>query len=224
VTVTSAVEVRELVEVGDLREVEALLASIWRTSSDKPPVNTDILRALAHTGCYVAGAYEGSELVGASVGFLGGSGNGSGGDLHLHSHITGVAPAAQGRHVGLALKTHQRSWCLDRGIGVVTWTFDPFVRRNAWFNLHRLGADVVELVPDFYGEMRDGINAGLASDRFVVRWDLDGATSRPALAPAAGDTVVAVDHAARQALREACGSGLRVAGLTDGAEAYVLRP
>ena len=219
-TVTSAVEVRELLEVADLREVESLLASIWRTASDKPPVNTDILRALAHTGCYVAGAYDDGALVGASVGFLGGAT----GDLHLHSHITGVVPDAQGRHIGLALKEHQRAWCLERDVHVVTWTFDPFVRRNAWFNLHRLGADVVELVPDFYGEMRDGINAGLASDRFVVRWDLDVATSRPALAPVEGDVRVAVDHSSRDELRAACAAGLRVAGLTAGAEAYVLRP
>ena len=105
----------------------------------------------------------------------------------------------------------------------MTWTFDPFVRRNAWFNLHRLGAEVVELVPDFYGEMRDGINAGLASDRFVVRWDLPGAAPRPAVEPVDGDVLVPVEPASRQALRDACARGLRVAGLTAGAE-YVLRP
>ena len=219
-SIASAIAVREVDSVDALVEIEVLLARIWDTTADRPPVNVDILRALAHTGCYVAGAYEGERVVGASVGFLGVDREG---EVHLHSHITGVAPEAQGRHIGLGLKEHQRSWCLDRGIEVVTWTFDPFVPRNAWFNLHRLGADVVELVPDFYGEMRDGINAGQASDRFVVRWNLPGAAPRPALVAVDGDVVVPVERSARQQLRRACGDGLRVVGLTDGA-AYVLRP
>lgn len=233
-SITTTLDVREVDAVADLREVEALFAAIWRTSADRPPVNVEVLRALSHTGCYVAGAYEGGDrLVGASVGFLGGDGRE---DLHLHSHITGVADDVQGRHVGETLKLHQRSWCLERGVGVVTWTFDPLVRRNAWFNLHRLGADIVGFHRDFYGEMTDGLNAGDVSDRCVVRWDLDAAGNRPAVVPAAGDRVVAVPadiealrrddppaaRAARAALRTAFDEGGGVVGMTAARE-YVLR-
>jgi streptomycin 6-kinase len=209
--VAVGVEVRAVDGVDEVHAVEALFASIWRTTAERPPVNADVLRAMAHTGCYVAGAYEGSRLVGASAGFLGG---GAGEELHLHSHITGVLPDAQGRHIGLGLKLHQRQWCLDRGVEVVTWTFDPLVRRNAWFNLHRLGADIVEFHRDFYGAMTDGVNAGSASDRCVVRWSLPTAAARPPVVAGDGDVVVAATPSSRGALRHAFASGLRVAGMT----------
>ena len=54
----------------------------------------------------------------------------------------------------------------------VTWTYDPLIRRNAFFNLTRLGARPVEYLVDFYGEMTDAINAGQGSDRLMLHWDL----------------------------------------------------
>lgn len=126
---------------------------------------------MAHTGNYVAGAWgaEG-ELVGASVGFLAADGT-------LHSHVTGVAHDAQGRGIGVALKQHQRAWAADRGLAAVTWTFDPLLRRNARFNLIKLGAVGVAYEPNFYGSMADGVNAGDESDRLFVRWDVGTATA-----------------------------------------------
>jgi predicted GNAT superfamily acetyltransferase len=219
VTVAQGVEIRTVDGVDEVREVEALFADIWHTTVERPPVNADVLRALAHTGCYVAGAFDGDgRLVGASAGFFGGGRD----DLHLHSHITGVAPDVQGRHIGLALKLHQRQWCLDRGVDAVTWTFDPLVRRNAWFNLHRLGADVVEFAPDFYGDMVDGINAGAASDRCVVRWRLRDAAPRPAVVPGDDDVLVPAERSSRAALRAAHAEGRSIAGMTDAGE-HVLR-
>ena len=55
------------------------------------------------------------------------------------------------------------------------WTFDPLVRRNAWFNLAVLGARVCEYLPSFYGTMSDAINAGDESDRLLVAWDVHAA-------------------------------------------------
>jgi predicted GNAT superfamily acetyltransferase len=89
-------------------------------------------------------------------------------EVSLHSHITGVDPSANGRHIGYALKLHQRAWALDRGLGLITWTHDPLVLRNAWFNAGKLGALPVEYLVDFYGEMTDGLNAGQGSDRLVA--------------------------------------------------------
>ena len=59
VTVASGVQIRVVEGVDEVRDVEALFADIWSTTVDRPPVNADVLRALAHTGCYVAGAYDG---------------------------------------------------------------------------------------------------------------------------------------------------------------------
>lgn len=219
--VITTLDIRAVEAIDELDAVEVLFSTIWSTGPERPPINREVLRAFAHSGCYVAAAFEGDAMVAASAGFLGRSGDD---ELHLHSHITGVLPAAQGRHVGLALKLHQRAWCLERGIEVVTWTFDPLVRRNAWFNLHLLGADVVELVPDFYGAMTDGINAGSASDRFVARWSLRTAASRPAIVAGDGDVVVPVEPSSRRAVRDAYASGLHVVGMTTAGAEYVLRP
>ncbi len=111
-------------------------------------------------------------MVGASAGFMGYRD----GHQHLHSHISGVVPAHQSRHVGLAMKHHQRDWCLARGVDTIEWTFDPLIRRNAFFNLVKLGATVVDFKADFYGDMPDAINAGDPTDRAVVQWDLRAAT------------------------------------------------
>ena len=76
------------------------------------PISGDLIRALAYTGNYAAGAWAGADLVGASVAFLALDN----GRLSLHSHVTGVARPARGGSVGFALKQHQRAWALSHGI------------------------------------------------------------------------------------------------------------
>jgi predicted GNAT superfamily acetyltransferase len=152
-------------------------------------VTPELLRALAHAGNYVAGAWIDDELIGVSAGFFGHRD----GTVYLHSHISGVAPDHQGGHVGSALKEHQRAWALERGITTIEWTFDPLVRRNAYFNLAKLGALVVGYEADFYGSMRDAINAGDETDRAVARWDLD-AGARPTVDATNAAVILRPDH------------------------------
>jgi len=149
----------------EFHEANRLFAAIWGDLQ----IPAEVMRALAYAGDYVAGAFAGPELIGASAGFLAQRGD----HLHLHSHISGVATSWQGRQVGYSLKMHQREWALARGIDTIEWTFDPLVRRNAFFNLVKLGAAVVAFEPDFYGAMADAINAGDPTDRAVVEWDLN---------------------------------------------------
>jgi predicted GNAT superfamily acetyltransferase len=47
------------------------------------------------------------------------------------------------------------------------------VARNAYFNLHKLGAVADRFERNFYGEMSDALNRDDRSDRLVVRWTLD---------------------------------------------------
>ncbi|MEV0800981.1 GNAT family N-acetyltransferase [Kribbella sp. NPDC050281] len=161
--------IRELHEPIEHRDAERLLGRVWRTGPASPPVSGDLMRALSHAGAYVAGAFLDGELVGVTAAFLA---NRPGSSAELHSHITGVVSEVRGRQVGWALKLHQRAWSLERGIESIAWTFDPLVRRNAYFNLTKLGAHVVSYLVDFYGEMADGVNAGQGSDRLLVRWPL----------------------------------------------------
>ncbi|GLY47253.1 GNAT family N-acetyltransferase [Lentzea sp. NBRC 102530] len=161
--VAQDVVVRQLTEHADLLATQRLFESIWQ--GDTPPVTAELLRAMTKAGSYVAGAFDGDVLVGACAGFCSPPAARS-----LHSHIAGVSAAARGRAVGLALKLDQRQWALDRGITEISWTFDPLVRRNAHFNLTKLAAEATEYLPDFYGDMHDGINAGVESDRLLVTW------------------------------------------------------
>jgi predicted GNAT superfamily acetyltransferase len=160
----SGVEVRELHEIADLHLVYRLYDDIWQPQPANVPMSVELMRALAHSGNYVAGAFEGTTLVGASVGFLAGP-PGTG----LHSHVTG---SVVGRGIGFALKLHQRAWALSRGLGQISWTYDPLVRRNAYFNIAKLAARPEEYLPCFYGAMDDAINAGDESDRLLAVWRL----------------------------------------------------
>lgn len=174
-----------------IRAAASLFATVWRTGDDHP-VTADLMRALSYEGNYVAGAFRDLRLVGASVGFLYASDDA----LGLHSHITGLLPDDQGRGAGFALKMHQRDWALRRGIQTARWTFDPLVRRNAYFNIAKLGAEVTELLPHFYGAMSDGINAGDESDRCLVTWRLTS-ERRPTQDAVDGSLILDEDVAGR---------------------------
>jgi predicted GNAT superfamily acetyltransferase len=163
------------VVIRDLRRPEErtaavrLFEDVWRPEvGNPPPMTAELLRALGHAGNYVAGAFAGTRLVGASAGFFTAPP-----ECALHSHITGVAPDRAHRGIGFALKLHQRAWALARGLRSVVWTFDPLVARNAWFNLAKLGALPSAYLEDFYGPMTDAINAGAASDRLLLAWPLE---------------------------------------------------
>jgi predicted GNAT superfamily acetyltransferase len=174
------VVVRELHDMRQLRAAQRLFEQVWRPAEGNPsPMNGELLRALAHAGCYVVGAFAGTRMVGASAGFFTAPP-----DPTLHSHITGVAPGREHRGVGFALKLHQRAWAVARGLATVAWTFDPLVARNAWFNLAKLGATPTGYLEDFYGPMSDAINAGMASDRLLLTWRLRD----PAVAAACAGT------------------------------------
>lgn len=192
-----------MVDVSDLAEASRLFASIWQPGPGARPVTTELLRAMATTGNYVAGAYAEGELLGACIGFFAGPDKAG-----LHSHIAGVAPRGLGRGVGFALKLHQRAWTLLQDVSLVTWTFDPLVRRNAHFNLAKLGAHPVRYLPDFYGPMRDGINGLGDTDRLKVGWDL----TSPAVSAALSGAPVRVDAAA---LRER-GAALALSATPEG--------
>ncbi|WP_167499392.1 hypothetical protein [Streptomyces malaysiensis] len=161
-------ELRMLYLPSDMVAATELVASVWQVDVTQSHVNPELLTALAHAGNYVAGGFRGDELIAVCVGFF-----------HppleraLHSHLAGVRPDAVGTGWGHALKSHQRAWCLERGVTRITWTYDPLVARNAYFNLHKLGCTVDTYLPDFYGVMGDGLNSGQRSDRVLVVRDLE---------------------------------------------------
>lgn len=209
----SGVEVRPVMSHEDCAEVRALFDATWAGEPTNPAVTVELLRAVSKAGAYVVGAYDGRDLVGATVGFFG-----SPDERTLHSHVTGVSSAMRGRNVGLALKLYQRAWALERGLTSIMWTFDPLVRRNAYFNIAKLGARPVEYLRNFYGSMRDQINRDGESDRLLVRWDLatgfESARSEHHAADSAGDALV-VTPDGRPASQVTDATVLRIATPTD---------
>lgn len=161
----------------ELSSICSVVDTVWHPEPGGEPLSPLILRALEHTGNYCAIARLGDEVVGACVGFLAVEPNGC-----LHSHLAGVTPAAAGRQVGFALKLDQRAWALEHGIALVEWTFDPLVRRNAYFNCAKLGAVPTAYLADFYGTMHDRTNLGQGSDRLVATWHLTDPAVRRAVA------------------------------------------
>ncbi|HEY0785246.1 MAG TPA: GNAT family N-acetyltransferase [Acidobacteriaceae bacterium] len=89
---------------------------------------------------------------------------------YLHSHMLAVRPGFRDAGLGARLKLAQREDALARGIDRMTWTFDPLAAKNAYFNLHRLGAIACRYSPDFYGVSSSRLHGGLPTDRLHAEW------------------------------------------------------
>ena len=185
------VEISLVATQAEARRAAAVFATVWPQSDGGLPLAPELAWAFAHAGNYVSLAHHDGADIGAAFGFLGRDGEG----LLLHSHMAGVIPAHQGGSVGFALKQHQRTWALEQGLTRVTWTFDPLVARNAYFNVVKLGAGISSFHVDFYGPLADGINTGDETDRCYVTWQLDSAAAVEAAAgrtkPADGTALLA---------------------------------
>lgn len=164
----AGVTVGEVEEMADLHAVSELFAQVWGRNDEGVPLNSEVLRALAHSGGAVTVARDvDGTLLGAAALALAA-------DAGTYSLIAATAPGSSDRGLGHALKLRQRAWALRRGRTSMTWTFDPLVSRNARFNLVKLGARAEGYLPSFYGEMHDDINQGDDSDRLVATWRLAG--------------------------------------------------
>jgi predicted GNAT superfamily acetyltransferase len=156
----------------EMTAVEDLQRLVW-TAPDIEVVPKDLLLAAIHNGGLVIGAFVADDLVGVSFGFPGFYATPDGPRLKHHSHILAVHPGWQSKGIGFALKRAQWQMVRGQGLDRITWTYDPLLSRNAHLNIARLGAVCNTYLRSEYGEMRDGLNAGLPSDRFQVDWWLN---------------------------------------------------
>jgi predicted GNAT superfamily acetyltransferase len=84
-----------------------------------------------------------------------------------------VKEAYRNRGLGAQLKLEQRREALARGIRHIEWTFDPVEIKNAWLNIHKLGAIVRTYRVNFYGVSSSRLQGGLPTDRLLAEWYLD---------------------------------------------------
>lgn len=166
---TGAWNIRLLHTAEEMFRVEALQRVVW-PGDDVEIVPGHVLLTAAHNGGLVAGAFVDGELAGFAWGFLGLDDRVRPPRVKLCSHQLGVLPAYRSAGLGFALKVFQREFAQAQDIDLITWTYDPLLARNAQLNIAKLGATCNTYLPDLYGPMRDGLNAGLPSDRFQVDW------------------------------------------------------
>ena len=161
--------IRLLETIEEMSAVEALQREVW-PDSETDVIPAHLLITAAHNGGVVLGAFVDEKIVGCVFGFPGLESTPDGPRPKHCSHIAGVHPDYRDSGVGFALKRAQWQIVRHQGLDHVTWTYDPLLSRNARLNIARLGAVCSTYRRSEYGAMRDGLNAGLPSDRFQVDW------------------------------------------------------
>ncbi len=160
----TAIEYRPLRGIQEFKAAEEMQRTVWGEGDKEDPF--DLMMVVQNEGGLVGGAFVEGKLLGYVFGFPTRAA-----DVQ-YSHRLAVLPEARGLGLGAGLKRYQRRWCLENGIRVIRWTYDPLRRTNAALNIRVLGAEASTYYRDFYGEMA-GINQGAPSDRLRVDWVLD---------------------------------------------------
>jgi predicted GNAT superfamily acetyltransferase len=153
----------------EMSAVEDLQRVTW-PGSETDVVPAHLLITAVHNGGVVLGAFVNQELVGFVFGFPGLEFTPDGPRPKHCSHMAGVHPDHRDSGIGFALKRAQWQMIRHQSLDHITWTYDPLLSRNAYLNVARLGAVCSTYRESEYGDMRDGLNAGLPSDRFQVDW------------------------------------------------------
>jgi len=158
----------------EMRLVEDLQRLVW-PGDDTEIVPIHMLIAAVHGGGLVIGAYPSSQeqinpLSGFVFGFPGYYKTPDGPRLMHCSHMLAVHPECRDQGLGFILKRAQWQMVRRQEMDRMTWTYDPLQSRNAYLNIAKLGAVCNTYHREYYGEMRDGLNLGLPSDRFEVDW------------------------------------------------------
>jgi predicted GNAT superfamily acetyltransferase len=162
-SVQQAVRFQRLERIEDLERVVRLLCLVWEADSPVDLINASNLKLMVEADGYIVGLPgDDGELIAAAVAIRGKDA--------VHSHFVGVHPDHQGHGLGFLLKQDEAEWARAENFSVIRWTYDPLVRRNAYFNLAKLDSAVVKYERNYYGELNDGLNDGDETDRLVIDW------------------------------------------------------
>ena len=168
----ASVHIRPLRSMEDCHACVALQRHVWGwDQADVVPAT--LLHVVEYVGGLAAGAFDADGIM---LGFVFGISGVRAGHLAHWSHMLGVRESARNIGLGRMLKEYQRTTLAALGIGQIYWSFDPLMTKNAYFNLNRLGAEVVDYVPDMYGTTESPLHLGMPTDRLVVC--LETASSR----------------------------------------------
>ncbi|QBP41924.1 GNAT family N-acetyltransferase [Paenisporosarcina antarctica] len=158
----STISIRLLETNEDMRLIQILEGEVWGMD----PIPTHQTFTASKNGGILIGAFAGGKLIGFSYGFPGFLK----GKSYLCSHMLGIHPDYQQMGIGKLLKDKQRTRAQEMGYDLITWTFDPLESRNAYLNVSKLYAICNTYLENCYGEMTDGLNKGLPTDRLQIEW------------------------------------------------------
>ncbi len=192
-------------EAADYQKYEDIRNEIWGFPEDHLAGTRNMMceNFLAEGGSLFIGAFaesadggfalDGADLAGFCYGFAGIADKTVGfrdpRNLRFYSQFAGVRPAFRAYGLGVLMKEFQRELVLGRfGIDTVICTYDPLTGVNAARNVHHFGMEVIEYRVATYGEYGGLLNrSDVASDRFLMSWDLRREARPPA--PRAGAAV-----------------------------------
>lgn len=154
--------IRKLETNDDMRLIQTLEREVW----DMEPIPTHQTFTASKNGGILVGAFCEGKLIGYCYGFPGFKE----GKSYLCSHMMGIHPDYQSQGIGYMLKEEQRRIAKSIGYNLITWTFDPLESRNAFLNTSRLFGICDTYLENCYGDMDDGLNRGLPTDRLQIEW------------------------------------------------------
>ena len=197
-------------EAEDYRKYEDIRNDIWDFPDDHLAGSRNMMceSFLAEGGSLFIGVFpearggfplDGAGLAGFCYGFAGVADKEVGfrdpANLRFYSQFAGVRPEFRAFGLGVLMKEFQRDVVLRRfGIGTIICTYDPLTGVNAFRNVHHFGMEVLEYRVATYGEYGGLLNrSDVASDRFLMSWDLRREGRRDGPPAAAGIPVLQVD-------------------------------
>ncbi len=174
----SALPVERLRTLDHYEQCVAIQSEVWNYSPQELFPRRAFLLA-EKLGGHVLGAFDGDAIVAFNLAYPGYRD----GHAYLHSQMLAVLPPYRNSGVGRALKLAQRDIALADGFDLIEWTYDPLEIKNAFFNLHRLGAISRRYVRDFYGPSTSPLQGGLPTDRLYAEWWIRSGHVQRALHP-----------------------------------------
>ncbi|WP_301107966.1 GNAT family N-acetyltransferase [Sporosarcina sp.] len=157
-----AIRIRRVTAIDEIHAVQKLEKQIW--NMEPIPVHQTI--TAVKNGGLIVGAFAGERMIGYSYSFPGFSE----GQSYLCSHMLAVDHEFQSMGIGRLLKEEQLRLAREMGYELIVWTFDPLESRNAYLNTAKLYGVSYEYIVNCYGELEDGLNKGLPTDRFQLAW------------------------------------------------------
>ncbi|HKD91856.1 MAG TPA: GNAT family N-acetyltransferase [Terriglobales bacterium] len=164
-TADEAVEVRLCQSLDELQACVELQKEVWGfADADLIPLRMFVVAQ--KIGGQVIGGFRDSELIGFALAIPGNRG----GHPYLHSHMLAVREQYRNSGLGRRIKLAQRQEALKEGIELMEWTFDPLEIKNAYLNLHKLGAIARRYNINQYGISSSPLQGGLPTDRLIAEW------------------------------------------------------